>query len=86
MARLYMDIKVEETNQSGVWISCVAGATGIPGFYEIEAPIWYFFSGDPGTLTITNMMRALSIAAIEVETGVTLSSLTAVAFGAPVGL
>jgi len=82
MARLYLDVSIYETNPAGIWISCTAGATEIPDFYEISFDT--FFSGSPDSETIKNTVMAMSIAAIAFETGITLSDETALISGLPV--
>lgn len=82
MARLYMTFSIYETNPAGIWISCTAGATEITGFEKISFDT--FFSGSPDSATIKNTVMAMAIAAIAVETGVTLSEETALITGLPI--
>lgn len=81
MARLYLEVAIEETNHHGMWVSCVAGATGILEFYATD--FWVFIPGDPDPATIASTVAPMSIALIQAQTGVTLSAETALIAGMP---
>jgi len=84
MARLYLEVAIEETNHHGMWVSCVAGATGILEFYATD--FWVFIPGDPDPATIASTVTPMAIALVHAQTGVTLSALMACISGLPVGL
>ena len=84
MARLYLDVSIYQATPSGIWMSCRAGATEVPDFYEADFDM--FFEGSPSSDTIKTTLLAMSIAAIAAATGVTLSSETALIAGLPVGV
>jgi hypothetical protein len=82
MARLYLDLDIYQADLGGIWISCAAHASEITGFNATFFD--KYFEGSPDSETIKSTLLAMAIAAIAVETGVTLSAETALIAGLPV--